>query len=1068
MKIYPRPIVLTLLLAVSLKCGNWKDFAASSDVVANARSAHFVTNVAHFTSLSGSDYLAGCDFRLTGVVTLVDGSRDLVVLQDATGPVALHFHLKDPALQVGRRVTVEGENCFPYSPGFPDYPYHPSERNIQASFEAPIDLNEYRLTRIRGCLRPPVTGEYSFWIASDNSSELWLSVNADPSRARKIASLSRFEWVMPREWSRYLSQHSVPILLKAGEVYHIEALTEQTTGGEHIAVAWDGPGLARSVIADPYVTPWGAKRDTASGVLRECWTNYTAGDLEGLTGPRGFGSMLTVEKVRITGSAPGELPAPQRLALNQPLSAGDNFRWVSAEGLVKFAGADGDMAFFELSDGQALVQVCASHWSTELSKRMRTVPIRVEGVCEGAFDQKGSQVPARIWTSADCISFLETMATNAEGWVTNQPAPTRTTNYPAMQGFFGTRGVVTFNDRVFDRHYVFVQEDSTVVLVEPQNHPFKDQLKVGTCVDLGGALEPGKYIPVITPLIIKELGWRSMPSPVTQSLGFSAPGNPEGRWSELEGVVHSVNSNGTLSIVGKEGAAYLWIGQTLSNSLSRYVDAKLRARGVFMRTLLDAPTLLVPAHSFVDVETEPPENPFEKPRRSIADLFPDSAEFSWAHRARVMGEVTYRDAQSFFIQDASGGIRVRNSGQPSVKVGDTVELVAFPPMNGFARTLTDAQVRPATGVERVRTRDLDLSEALLLGQNGALARISATLLAKKTNGVRQVLELQEQQRVFTATLVGELPDIAVGSRVRVLGVCDDETTAASMEGEKSTRAQLLYSLNLLLRSPQDVTVLSGPPWWTLKRTASLVGALLTVLVITLLWVHLLRGRLERQQAAQLAFSRHVLKRLEDERRRIAVNLHDSLGQILVAIKNHALMGTQQPADEEGMQHRLTEISNASSQAIEEVRQITHGLRPYQLDRLGLTQAIRASINQAAVDNSILFASRVENVDGLFGQDAEIHIYRIIQEAVTNVVKHSAATEAAVAITRRPGVVLLSIRDNGRGFEPTRAPSHQDQLGYGLNGMAERARILGATLVIESSPGGGTSLTVEVPLPNHKP
>ena len=105
----------------------------------------------------------------------------------------------------------------------------------------------------------------------------------------------------------------------------------------------------------------------------------------------------------------------------------------------------------------------------------------------------------------------------------------------------------------------------------------------------------------------------------------------------------------------------------------------------------------------------------------------------------------------------------------------------------------------------------------------------------------------------------------------------------------------------------------------------------------------------------------MLAQVEDERRRIAVNLHDSLGQILLVIKNHALLAIQRPPDKQGLRQRLEEISRASSQAIDEVRQITHDLRPYQLDRLGLTRAIRASVSQVSADSSILFAIRVEEI-----------------------------------------------------------------------------------------------------------
>src|SRR5204862_636501 len=128
---------------------------------------------------------------------------------------------------------------------------------------------------------------------------------------------------------------------------------------------------------------------------------------------------------------------------------------------------------------------------------------------------------------------------------------------------------------------------------------------------------------------------------------------------------------------------------------------------------------------------------FHSPRRAIADLFPESTDLSSIRRARVIGEVTYRDANSFFLQDASAGIRVRGSDQSMVKVGDLIEVLAFPSMSGFAGALTEVQMRPATSAGHITARDLDLSEALSAKQNGTLVKVSATLLAKKTNALGQ-------------------------------------------------------------------------------------------------------------------------------------------------------------------------------------------------------------------------------------------------------------------------------------------------------------------------------------------
>src|SRR5580765_2742537 len=179
--------------------GEWTISASAAVDLERAVRVHFVTNVAQCRALSGGDYLAGCDFRLTGIITLTDTNRNLAVLQDSTGAIALNFAPYDYSLQVGQVVTAEGENGNLYCPGFPDYPLHPSEQNVELDFEAPTDSKQYRLTRMRGFLHPPVTGQYTFWIASDNSSELWLSTSAEPTKVRKIASIQRFGWVVPRE-----------------------------------------------------------------------------------------------------------------------------------------------------------------------------------------------------------------------------------------------------------------------------------------------------------------------------------------------------------------------------------------------------------------------------------------------------------------------------------------------------------------------------------------------------------------------------------------------------------------------------------------------------------------------------------------------------------------------------------------------------------------------------------------------------------------------------------------------------------------------------------------------------
>jgi signal transduction histidine kinase len=1037
-----------------------------------ANSIHWVTNVSQFRTLSSADFLAGCDFQLTGVITLVDTNRDLVVLQDDTGAVALNFCMGDQVLKVGQSVTLDGTNACPLFASFPDYPYRPSGQDICSSFESPMNWGEYNLTRMQGFLHPMVSGNYRFWIASDNSSELWLSTDATLLNARRIASVPRLNWTDPHQWTKFPSQRSETIWLNAGETYYIEALQEQTRADEHLSVGWQIPAPGNpeiSVIDGRYLTPLNGVQRSAEavskGILREYWTNYTAGSVEHMAGERPFESALTVERVSLQLHGPGQLPKPERITLSEPLTAASNYRWVVLEGVAKFTAAEGNVAFLEVFDGKERVQVRASHWNREKFcqlEQLTNATVRVEGVCEGVFDPKGTMMPGLIWAPAeDSVSFIDVGTSNGFTLADNQLNSTTVLSNPTISGYFETFGVVTFNDRVFDKDYVFMQEDSSALQVSLDSSLLKNELKVGRCVGLGGQLSAGKYLQVVTPFFVIESPPQPMPLPLAYFPGGVAPPNLEGRWTELEGVVHSLNTNGTLSFVGKDGAGYLWLGQTSSNDLAHFVDARLRARGVLMRTMLDAPLLLVPSRDFVDVEEESPIDTFGTRPHLIADVLSEAKEPLSPHRVRVIGEVTYSDAESFFVQDASGGIRVLTPNMPAVTLGEAVDVAAFPMRGTSKRVLTDAVVRPATAVEDIKPRDLDLDAAPFSRQCGTLVQISATLLDRKNIGMNQMMELEEKQRVVTATLTadqGNLPMIAAGSRLLVSGVREDGITASPETSLKSPSAQFLAPVNILMRKPGDVIVLSGPAWWTWRKTATLIGMLLATLTAALLWIYLLRRRLERHRAAQLASSQLILGKLEEERRRIAINLHDSLGQTLLVIKHRSVC----QAEGQGTQNILDEIANIASQAIDEVRRITHGLRPSQLDHLGLTQAIRALVARASEKDTILIASRVENIDGVFDKDAEIHVYRVVQEAITNVVKHSAATEATVVIKKQPATVSISIRDNGRGFDPAKLSSQTHDLGYGLGGIKERVRILKGTVVIDSKPSTGTSLTVEVP------
>ncbi|MGA8594637.1 MAG: two-component regulator propeller domain-containing protein [Bryobacteraceae bacterium] len=249
-------------------------------------------------------------------------------------------------------------------------------------------------------------------------------------------------------------------------------------------------------------------------------------------------------------------------------------------------------------------------------------------------------------------------------------------------------------------------------------------------------------------------------------------------------------------------------------------------------------------------------------------------------------------------------------------------------------------------------------------------------------------------------------------------------------------------------------------WW--------FAFLLSTLAATSLWLgwRYRLGQLKRARTAQQAFSRQLIASQESERKRIAAELHDSLGQRLVIIKNLALLLLQARASAElndSQRERIEEISTEASGAVREVKEISYNLRPYRLDRLGLTKALEAMIEGASAASATIFSAHIDNIDGMFPQEAEINFYRIVQECVNNILKHSQAARAIVRIQRAEARLILTARDDGRGFAPE--SNHLDSLGggFGLIGISERAQLLGGKATIQSAPGQGTTVTIEIDL-----
>ncbi len=226
---------------------------------------------------------------------------------------------------------------------------------------------------------------------------------------------------------------------------------------------------------------------------------------------------------------------------------------------------------------------------------------------------------------------------------------------------------------------------------------------------------------------------------------------------------------------------------------------------------------------------------------------------------------------------------------------------------------------------------------------------------------------------------------------------------------------------------------------------------------------------ETQRQQELAHVTHQIKRLsvqalsaqEEERKRIARELHDDTAQLLSSLLLKLKLLERAKTVPE-TKSRMDDIINVTEQATEGVRRMAFELRPAALEDLGLPEAIHWFAKELAAQRGLLVEMNSSGFPGRLPDEMELALYRVAQEALINVAKHSGAHRARVTLSQTNGNVRLCIEDSGRGFDVKAVTGSRDH-GLGLFGMSERVSLLGGTFQINSQPGSGTTITLEVPV-----
>lgn len=222
-------------------------------------------------------------------------------------------------------------------------------------------------------------------------------------------------------------------------------------------------------------------------------------------------------------------------------------------------------------------------------------------------------------------------------------------------------------------------------------------------------------------------------------------------------------------------------------------------------------------------------------------------------------------------------------------------------------------------------------------------------------------------------------------------------------------------------------------------------------------------QLQDKEAMRKRLLAKVLTAQEEERKRLARELHDAIGQSLSAIiMTTTAVENSLPAEFTSGREKLASVRAIAAQALHDLRNLIFDLRPEVLDDLGLTLALRSQVKKYLEPAGVRVRLNASSLKGPLPAEIETAVFRVVQEAITNIARHARATEASITLERRDNRLVVRVEDNGIGFDLA-ATMRAERKGWGLRGMEERITLLGGRFYIGSRPGQGTLVLAEVPL-----
>jgi signal transduction histidine kinase len=623
----------------------------------------------------------------------------------------------------------------------------------------------------------------------------------------------------------------------------------------------------------------------------------------------------------------------------------------------------------------------------------------------------------------------------------------------------------------------------------------------GSILEIEGTTEGGGFSPMVAASTVREVGTAPLPPAREVDMDRFFAGGEDCLRVEVTGVVQWIGGSGNRDLTIDHGGRQFvaTIPRALAaDATTTLVDGRVRFRGVAgsvfsTRGELLYPRLIVDDPADVIVEEPPRSEPFEAPQvplRAIAHFRPQPLD---GHRLRTEGVVTFSDGDRLiYVQDGLTGVRVESVAAANVRPGERIEIAGFLDRRRRAAGLVGCLVRvissgaapppvpiaPADVLASIRT----LHERGIMARpgdyDGCLVEFPGRLIDidRTESGGRFTVAVDRLDSPVTVVLDADafraLRSIEAGSDLLLRGILQLEHSVM----QRTNLRPSVDSVSLLVRSPADIAVVRGPPWWNARRLATAAALLAAVLLGAGAWVFLLRRQVARQAAkiaAEMQQRRDAAVEFEAalrERSRLAANLHDTLLQ--------ALAGAVLQIDLSRKSLTSRQIDKAGDQIDVAKRMVKHSVADLRNSVWSLRTAPQAG--RTFRESLLTMLDQFQGDGGgevtldVSGEPFELpnfvagNLLLVVQEAVRNAIHHGRAKTVRVAVEHGVATrsVAIEITDDGTGFDPTTIMG-PEQGHFGLQVMRERIEGLSGSFAIETRSGEGTKMRATVPLTMHQ-